>query len=63
MKYVLFICGNTDYSKNGVAAPEHLAVMQRELPGWIEEMDARGVRLFGRELDLPETAATVRVRR
>jgi hypothetical protein len=40
-----------------------LAVMQRELPGWIEEMDARGVRLFGRELDLPETAATVRVRR
>jgi hypothetical protein len=62
MKYVLFICGNTDYSKDGAAAPEHLAVMQRDLPGWIEEMDARGVRLFGRELDLPETAATVRVR-
>ena len=62
MKYVLFICGNTNYSSDGVAAPENLAVMQRELPGWIERMDARGVRLFGRELDLPETAATVRVR-
>ena len=36
--------------------------MQRELPGWIEEMDGRGVRLLGRELDLPQTAATVRVR-
>jgi hypothetical protein len=36
--------------------------MQRELPAWIEEMDGRGVRLLGRELDLPHTAATVRVR-
>jgi hypothetical protein len=62
MKYVLFICGNTEHSSDGVAAPEHLAVMQRELPAWIEEMNGRGVRLFGRELDLPETAATVRVR-
>ena len=36
--------------------------MQRELPGWDEEMTGRGVRLLGRELKLPETAATVRVR-
>ena len=36
--------------------------MQRECPGWVEEMEGRGVRLLGRELDLPETAATVRVR-
>jgi hypothetical protein len=36
--------------------------MQRELPAWIEEMDSRGVRLLGRELDLPQTAVTVRVR-
>ena len=56
MKYLLFICAD------GVPAPEELAVMQRECPGWVEEMDGRGVRLFGRELDLPETAATVRVR-
>jgi hypothetical protein len=56
MKYLFFICAA------GLPAPEDLAVMQRELPGWVEEMDGRGVRLLGRELDLPETAATVRVR-
>ena len=56
MKYLLFICAD------GMPAPEQMAVMQRECPGWVEEMDGRGVRLFGRELDLPETAATVRVR-
>jgi hypothetical protein len=56
MNYVMFICSE------GLPVPEALAVMQRELPRWIEEMDRRGVRLLGRELDLPETAATVRVR-
>lgn len=56
MKYVAFI------GTEGAAVPEALAVMQRELPRWIEEMDGRGVRLLGRELDFPETAATVRVR-
>jgi hypothetical protein len=56
MKYLSFIWAE------GLPAPEALAVMQRELPSWIEEVDGRGVRLFGRELDLPQTAATVRVR-
>jgi len=56
MKYLLFICAD------GLPAPEDLAVLQRECPRWVEEMDGRGVRLLGRELDLPETAATVRVR-
>jgi hypothetical protein len=62
MKHLMTIAGNTEHSSDGTAAPEVLAFMQRELPRWIEEMDSRGVRLFGRELDLPETAATVRVR-
>jgi hypothetical protein len=62
MKYLLIVAGNTEHSSDGTAAPEALAYMQRELPRWIEEMNGRGVRLFGRELDLPETAATVRVR-
>jgi hypothetical protein len=62
MKYIMIIAGNTNHSSDGTAAPDALAYMQRELPRWIEEMDGRGVRLFGRELDLPETAATVRVR-
>jgi hypothetical protein len=56
MKYLQLI------RADGLPTPEELAVMQRELPGWDEEMTGRGVRLFGRELDLPETAATVRVR-
>jgi hypothetical protein len=56
MKYVVFI------GSDGLPVPEALAVMQRELPAWIEEMNGRGVRLLGRELDLPATAVTVRVR-
>jgi hypothetical protein len=31
--------------------------MQGELPGWVEEMDGRGVRLGGRKLDLPADRA------
>jgi len=56
MKYLFSILAD------GLPAPEELAVLQRELPGWATEMDDRGARLLGRELDLPETAATVRVR-
>ena len=56
MKYLLFICSD------GLPVPEAMAVMQRDLPAWIDEMGGRGVRLFGRELELPEAAATVRVR-
>ncbi len=56
MKYLCLIWAE------GMPAPEDLAVIQRELPGWDEEMTGRGVRLFGRELDLPQTAAAVRVR-
>jgi hypothetical protein len=56
MKYVALI------GTEGASVPEALAVMQRELPAWIEEMDGRGVRLLGRELEFPETGATVRVR-
>jgi hypothetical protein len=56
MKYLLFV------GADGRPPHEDLAVMQREIPGWVEEMNGRGVRLLGRPLDLPETAATVRVR-
>jgi len=56
MKYLMFICAD------GLPTPQALAVLQRECPGWVEEMEGRGVRLLGRELDLPQTAATVRVR-
>lgn len=56
MKYLLFICADD------MPTPEDLAPIQRELPRWAEEMRSRGVTLLGRELDLPETAAIVRVR-
>ena len=56
MKYLAFIWSE------GLATPEELAVMRREIPGYAAEMERRGVRLLGRELQLPETAATVRVR-
>jgi hypothetical protein len=56
MKYLSLIWADA------MPTPEELAPIQRELPGWVEEMNRRGVRLFGRELDLPETAVTVRVR-
>jgi hypothetical protein len=44
MKYLSFIWAE------GLPAPEALAVMKRELPGWIEEMDGRGVRLCARSI-------------
>jgi hypothetical protein len=56
MKYLSFIWAD------GLPSPQDLTTIQRELPPWVDEMDRRGVRRFGRELDLPETAATVRVR-
>jgi hypothetical protein len=56
MKYLLIICAD------GPSAPEDLAVMRRDCPGWVKEMDDRGVRLLGRELEPPQAAATVRVR-
>jgi hypothetical protein len=56
MKYLNFV------ASDGPSAPEEQAVMQREIPRFKEEMQARGVYLLGRPLDLPETAATVRVR-
>ena len=36
MKYLILI------GSDGLPVPEALAVMQRELPAWIEEMDGRG---------------------
>jgi hypothetical protein len=56
MNYLLLIWAD------GMPASDDLAMLQRDIPGWVEEMDRRGVRRFGRELDLPETASTVRVR-
>jgi len=55
-KYLAFIWAD------GMPSADELAVMQRELPRWSDEVERRGVPRFGRELDLPATAAAVRVR-
>jgi hypothetical protein len=56
MNYMFLICADD------TTTPEAGEVMSRETPGWVEEMDARGVRLFGHQLEGPETALSVSVR-
>lgn len=56
MNYLLLICSD------GVSTPEKAAAMRSQIPSWLEEMDARGVRRFGYRLQSPSTAASVRVR-
>jgi hypothetical protein len=56
MKYLLLICSD------GVATPEKVSTMPQVMPGWVQEMDARGVRLAGHALKDADTAVTVRVR-
>ncbi|HEY0937009.1 MAG TPA: YciI family protein, partial [Trebonia sp.] len=41
---------------------EAVTQMNRDFPAYFAEMESRGVRLCGRELDSPATAVTVRVR-
>jgi hypothetical protein len=56
MNYLLLICSD------GVPSTEKAAAMQESIPGWLEETDRRGVRLFGHQLTHPSEATTVRVR-
>ncbi len=56
MNYLLFICSSEP------TPAEEIAVMQREVEGWVTEMDGRGVRLLGAPLQGPGAAVTVRVR-
>src|SRR3954470_23510916 len=56
MEYVAFI------GTEGPSPEANLQVMRREIPGWVERVNRRGVRLLGRELRFPEEGATVRVR-
>ncbi len=56
MNYLMLIC--TD----GVSTPEIATAMREHTSRWVDEMDARGVRLLGNGLLGPESAKTVRVR-
>jgi hypothetical protein len=56
MKYVAFV------GTEGHMPAEAVEEMNRDFPGYLEEMGPRGVRLYGRELDDRDRAVTVRVR-
>ena len=55
MRYMMLVC--TDPAVD----PQDFAHMEPVAP-WVAEMDGRGVRLYGSELEPPGTARTVRVR-
>jgi hypothetical protein len=57
MKYLLFICAD---GIEGTAEDE--ATIRDGTPGWLDEMDHRGIRVYGHALKPVETATTVRVR-
>lgn len=56
MDYVAFV------GTEGAMPATAVAEMNRDFPAYLAEMQARGVKVFGRELDFPPTAVTVRVR-
>ena len=56
MKIVAFVV------TEGPTPQDALAIMNRAWPAYADEMDRRGPWRVGRELDLPDTAVTVRVR-
>jgi hypothetical protein len=56
MKYVGFV------GTEGPMPAAAVAEMNRDFPAYMEEIGSRGVRLYGRELDSPGAAVTVRVR-
>lgn len=58
MKYLLLVCGE----ENTRLGPEEDAAMSRDTEAWVEEMDGRGVRLFGDRIRPVADATTVRIR-
>ncbi|WP_298347416.1 hypothetical protein [Ferrimicrobium sp.] len=56
MNYLAFIC------PDDTSAPDEEMIFGSKAPRWVKEMERRGVRLFGRELEAPSSASTVRVR-
>ncbi|SCL20101.1 Uncharacterized conserved protein [Micromonospora rhizosphaerae] len=54
MKYMMFVCTDTEPDTDPTAAPD--------IDDWVSERDARGQRLTGDALAPPSAATTVRVR-
>jgi hypothetical protein len=56
LRYVLLVCLGEDFHMG----PQDQAEMGPATDAWVTEMDARGARLFGSQLEGPERARTVR---
>jgi hypothetical protein len=56
VNYLLFICSD------GVPTEEKAEAMRAHIPGWVQEMEGRGIRRFGHQLAPASSAQTVRVR-
>jgi hypothetical protein len=58
MKYLLMICADEEVE----LSPDEQATMGSRTESWVEEMDARGIRLQGDRLRPVSDATSVRVR-
>jgi hypothetical protein len=58
MKYLLLVCADHDLR----LTREQLAVLEKDTDSWTEEMDSRGVRQQGSQLQSVNDATTVRRR-
>ncbi|MGD0811082.1 MAG: YciI family protein [Acidimicrobiales bacterium] len=56
MRYVMLVCVGEDFH----IGPQDQAEMGPATGAWVKEMDTRGARLFGSQLDGPQRARTVR---
>jgi hypothetical protein len=63
MKYLMFVCWDAEkMNSQPEPTPEELALLENESFPWLDDVQARGVRLDGDMLAPPRKAATVRVR-
>jgi hypothetical protein len=63
MKYLMLVCWDADnQNKEPDPSPAELAALDAESFPWLDDVQARGVRLDGDRLAPPRRAATVRVR-
>jgi hypothetical protein len=64
MKYMMLVCWDTDaMNAQPDPTPDELAKLDDESFPWLDDVQARGVRLDGDMLAPPRKAATVRVRK
>ena len=56
MRYMILVCLGEDFQMG----PQDQAEIGPATDAWVKEMDGRGARLFGSQLEGPERARTVR---